>query len=345
MLKQSLRPESWQEPELPRTQEKLLRAYAPVLPWFISPPAGAAPSVDDFSEYLRTRTLDILKPQHDPVMRKQDLQQRRRALRHITYQILQRCTACITRRQTVDDAAQGIRKDMAHVLKFSEMVLPTPHHPLYGTPLRARTETRSGMQIQVMDADTKDRELAQWISDHIDQLLQEIPELIQPHRLCRVSETAPALRRRIREILGDADGSMPPTQEQRAKIMDILVDEWLKMSVQMKVEERAQHAAKENGLNGILTSMPKEALAKLRLDRVTADQEEKLNPLLQHLAVLLATNSAALDDLNEYTSAWAQMLVRLGVPACDRPSVAIAMFACMSQHSGTIIDDLLTKLG
>lgn len=331
---------------MPRTQEKLLRAYAPVLPWYISPPGGPAPSVDDFSEYLRTRLLDILKPQNDPAIRMQDLQSRRRALRHINYQILQRCTTCLTKMFTAEEMAEGVRNDMLHVTRYSEMVLPTPHHPLYGTPLRARTEFRSGMQIQVMDADTKDRELARWISDRIDQLIQALPELTQPHRICRVSEAAPRLRGRIRDILGDGtDGKNYPTEIQRKKIMDTLIEEWLNIIVQMKVEERAEQAAKDNGFNGILNSMPMEALEKLRLETMTREQEEKLNPLLQQLAMLLATNSAAVGDLNSYTSAWAKMLVRLGVPACDRPSISIAMLACMSQHSDTTIDDLRLKLG
>ena len=340
---------SWQEPQLARTQGQYLRVLSYKMPWFLRPPDSTGLQIADFIEFARQKLVEVCRPGDVPVLRGQDVSERRRVLRHICFRVIEESSYMLTHGEKPDIIAERVRRDLQHICTHRELLISHHNHPLHGDPLRARTEERGGQEVQVMAANTEDRKLAEWIkSSALPVWMGALPGLSQKSPNIRLIEYVPGMRRTLRAMIQKYE--LPPyarfTQEQRSEMLDVIMEEWLKMADQMHIAERAEAVEEDMDLTGILEARPQEVLRQLNVASLlqTREQEEKINPLLQQLVLRLALEKDGLGALEYVSTEWVTAQRRLGISSCDRPSTALATLAVLTRYPDTAVGTVLNRL-
>ena len=340
---------SWQEPQLARTQEQYLRTLAFAMPWFLRPPESTGLQIADFAEYARQKLVQIFQSASVPALRGQDLSERRRALRHICFRLIEESRYMLTHGEKPEAIAGVVRKDLQHICTHKELLIPHQHHPLY-TDGRAHTEERGGREFKIIAANTDDRKLAEWVKDTVlPQWLESLPGLSQKSPNIRLIEYARAMRNKLRSLIQGYE--LAPygrfNDKQRSELLDVILDEWVSMANQMNLDTRALALVQEmKPLEGILDASPDEVAARLDVDALvrTREDEAKINPLLQQIVLRLTSEKDGLFALEQISTAWAVAQMRLGIASCDRPATALAALAAIVRYPDTSVGTVLNRL-
>ncbi len=325
-----------------------MRALAPQMPWYLRPPESTGLTLEQFCEYVHAKLVQTLRPQDVPELKRQDVTQRRRLLRHFCFKLLEQSMYGLTHDSTPADVAVGVRNDLTHVTRHGEMVFKSRQHPLYNDPMRAKSVERGGLQVKVMDVNREDRQLAEWLKGPaLDQLIAALPGLMRKSPDVRLIQYAVPLRRKLRELI-EGFGLQPYAKfspDERDALLTLIIEEWVTMADQMNVTDRAIAAQNALGLQGVLDDLPAEVGRRVKPETITTRaQEEQYNPLLQQLTLRLALEPNGLDVLEDLATAWIRVQQKLGIAPCDRPSTAVATLAVMTRYEDTAVQGLLTRL-
>ncbi len=340
---------SWQEPQLPRTQEQYLRTLAYKMPWFLRPPESTGVQIADFVEYARQKLVQIFQSASVPALRGQDVSERRRVLRHICFRLIEESSYMLTHGEKEQTIVDLVRKDLQHICTHRELMIPHQHHPLYADG-RAHTQERGGREVKIIAANTDDRKLAEWVKDKVlSQWLESLPGLSQKSPDIRLIEYARMMRNKLRVLIEGYE--LQPygrfNDEQRSELLDVILDEWVRMANQMDLDTRALAVVKEmKPLEGILDASPDEVATRLNVDVLvrTREDEEKINPLLQQIVLRMTSEKDGLFALEQISTAWALAQMRLGIASCDRPATALAALAAIVRYPDTSVGTVLNRL-
>lgn len=329
----------WQEPQLPRTQEALLRAFDPYIPWYSRPPSARpnAPQVEDFSRWVHARMIEELSMRTDPEMRGQDLSFSRLATRHICYSILRCAAENIVQQRGPAEIVSTLRFNLRSIIEAKILPVRHWHHPLSSQTHRLQ-QMPSGPAIKATVPDVK---LAEWLRGgaNLERLIEGMPELVRLSPDARLIIYAKRLREQLKTLL---DSNMP-TEEVRENVVRLVTDEWVTM-IPADYQERVMEIAREIGLPNIFDVSEREVVSRLNLERRvnSAEDEERMNPLLQQLALRLALEREP--SLSELSEQWSKLLTQYKVAACDRPFMTVAMLAAMLGDRSLELKDIREKL-
>ncbi len=348
--------ESWKEPQLPRTQEQLLRVLAPRLSWYLQPPAANGLSLQDFCQYVHQRVRDVmgLGKEFNPNIGT-ELSLRRPLIRHFVYSILLHSKFAFTDGINEEEIARLLKRDLEWSQTRGFVVVEHPHHPLY-TASQTRATTLNGYDIRALDLHTKaDTNLMKWLLERdFGALVSGMPELTTYSRNVKIVHHAVDLRLKLRRLVWDAVDPPPRelllTDDQRQQVLDALTEYWVEIPDSDNMREQAIDVAKRNGVEGLFEwkrneeGPLKSILEKLQPSRIKSPTEEiEWNPMLQQLIFQLVLEGKYEEGAN-LAGAWGRKLMEFQIPPCDRPTTSLATLAGKVSNVESTVAEVLDRL-
>lgn len=329
----------WQGERLARTQEEYLRSFALQMPWYKSPPEmETARTPVAFCKWVHRRIEDVLQLRKRAWIKKHGTTFERKVFQHLSYKVLSHAVRGFTHSRTEEETAGAVRQDLESVKLGGVMPVYSSLHPLAAEPYQLR-QTRHG---PVLDASEADEELTEWFrGEPLRTAIAAFPELTRPSPEVKLLEYARPVRQKLLVLL-QTDA---PEEERRLQGAEVLLDAWLAMTEQMRIQDRAEAAAKEFALDGILDQRPRDVVDRLAIPVLLSDtaRERRAHPLMQQLSIRLAVEDDV-EALQEFVAQWSRQLLALGVASCDRPTMSMAMLAGYLRNPEVPLEEVRQRL-
>lgn len=261
-------------------------------------------------------------------------------MRHLSYKFLKDAVQCHIAHVTPSFVQEGMRQELHRISSQGVMFMETPHHILYQD---SRANPVSGIPMgKTLRADAKDREFARWLAGPpLDALLEGAKEFTIASKDCRVVEYGVKLRGKLRTLLQGKD-ALPA--EVRSECFKVLLDEWDMLTRATHLEERAKAVMTRHKLGDILDEKPGAVLEQVHPSQLaTRAQEEDWRPVYEQ-SLMHLTNEEYSPELEELTVEWSKAMMRLGIPACDRPSLSMAILAMELHDPEVDIQSIVSRL-
>ncbi len=163
---------------------------------------------------------------------------------------------------------QKMRESLSLVLndkknfRAGAFVITGKHHPLSSHPSKRPAESGDGMPIHIVESNSYDKKLAQWMLDQriVDELLAKEPKLTQVDEHIRLIQYSYSFRKKIGKLLED---NALLSRDQRQDLVSAILDEWVTMTGG-KGPEKMEEVEQILGVSDLTLMDTKEVLDHLK---------------------------------------------------------------------------------